>query len=232
MKAVILNLLFFTFAIEALKQSEEIKRVTSFPSMKGQSQVDLTTYDPSLVKVVDPLPISTLVEVLKISSDETFKKFKKAHTKAVKGSKVLLGKSYPDQAQDYYNRLLQDWMPMNEAESAAAKYLLSLDSCSIQITKEIHLNLTACQHHGGKILSDIINRLLPIHYLMTMGTLEPNESALVNVNLIHPPELKTQMTNIVKLFGDDETLMVLESVSPSLVKAWESICKNVKNNTY
>lgn len=225
-------LVLFSFTASALKQSKPIQRVEVFPTMKGQSRVDLNTYNPSLVKVVDPIPVSTLVEVLKLSSDETLKKFKSAHASAAKGSKTLISRSFADQAQDYYNRLLQDWMPMNEAEAAAAKYLLSLTACAIRSTKEMNESITACQHHGGKILADIINRLIPIHYLLTIGTVDPTAEIKVPVNLDHPPELKTQIANIVKLFAGDENVRILEMVAPSLVGIWRNICINVQTNIY
>ena len=236
MKLLIAILSAFTIfsMTSGLKQSKAINRVTVFPTMNGQTRVDLSTYNPSLVKVVDPIPVSTLVEVLKLNSDETLKKFKSAHSSAAKGAKTLISRSFAEQAQDYYNRLLQDWMPMNEAESAAAKYLLSLPACAIRSTKEMGESVTACQYHGAKILADIINRLVPIHYLLTMGTVEPTTTTTttVNVNLDHPPELKTQIANIVKLFASEETTRVLGIVSPSLVRIWENICKNVQTNTY
>lgn len=219
---------------EGLKQLKPIARVAVFPTMKGQTRVDLATYDPSLVKIVDPIPIATMVEVLKLSSDETLRKFKSAHSSALKGSKTLISMSFAEQAQDYYNRLLQDWMPMNEAESAAAKYLLSVSSCAIRNTKEMGEGVTACQYHGTKILSDIINRLVPLNNLLTLGTVEPisDMSKTINVNLDQPPELKAQMATIVKLFAGEETTRVLGIVSPNLVKIWENICKNVQNNIY
>lgn len=232
---LILAVSLFSCVAEGLVQFEPISRVAVFPTMSGQKRVDLTTYDPSLVKIVDPIPISTMVEVLKLSSDSTLGNLKAALSSVRAGVKVYLGRPYEVRAQDYYNRLLQDWMPMNEAESAAAKYLLSLTSCAIRNTKETGDSVTACQYHGTKILSDIINRLAVIHNLLTSGTIDTVASGDIPktllVNFVHPPELGTQMTNIVKLFAGEETTRILGIVSPNLVEKWGTICEKVSKKS-
>ena len=227
--SIILSLILFSVA-EGIKP---VMRVAEFPTMKGQSRVDMATYDPSLIKRVDPIPISTLVEVLKLSSEETLKQFKSTHNKAVQGAKTLIGKSYVEQAQEHYFRLLLDWLPMNEAESAAAKYLLSLPTCAIRSTKEMDPSMTACQHHGTKILSEIIRRLAVLDNLLTLGTVgdEPS-SPKPAVPLAHPTALYKQMKNIVKLFAGEETTRLIAIISPSLAKNWLMICRNVQNKAY
>lgn len=230
---LILAVSLFSCAAEGLVQFEPISRAAVFPTMSGQKRVDLTTYDPSLVRIVDPIPISTLVEVLKLSSDSTLGNLKAALSSVRAGVKVYAGRPYEVRAQDYYNRLLQDWMPMNEAESAAAKYLLSLTSCAIRNTKEMGGSVTACQYHGTKILSDIINRLAVIHNLLTSGTIDTVAGGISKPELfIHPTELGIQMANIVKLFADGETTRILGIVSPNLGEKWRTICANVSNKSY
>lgn len=204
-------------------QASQINRPSKFPTIPGQPHVDMLAYESSLVRMVSPVPVSTFVEVLKIHSDPILNDFKSAHKEALIGRSVMLGDSYDVRAQKAYNLLLQDYFPMNEADSAAARYLFSIQECSLKRSEKMPTDLTACQYHGAMILADIVKRLVPIHSLITTGSVEPVTNAKKIVTMTNPPELKLQIDRIVALLGSDEIAAHLLKVEPSLSVVWNSI---------
>lgn len=207
----------------ALTHETKIKRPDTFPPLPGQSRFDISTYEPSLVQIVTPAPLSTMVEVLRVHSDPLMKSFVASHTSALQGTRVMMGASYEKRAQADYNMLIQDYMPMNESDAAAAKYLLSVSSCTIRRTDKMPAGMTACQYNGAKIMADIVKRLSPIHSLMTTGSVQTVSKAVKTVPIVNPPELTTQIAKIVGLLGGDSNAALLQKTDPSLWPIWNDI---------
>lgn len=217
----------FAQNVLAISHDKKIKRPDTFGTIPGQSSVDMNKYDASLVRVVTPLPLSTLVQVLRQHSDKEFKDFSSDHTKALMGKGVTFGDPYEKRAKDHYKVLIQDYMPMNEADAAAARYLFSVKACALRADpKAPSTSLTPCQYSGAKILSDIVKRLRHVHSLMTIGSVEPVPDAKVNVEIQQPKELTDQIRRIVNLLGTDEISGYLQAADPPVAIVW----KNIRNS--
>lgn len=228
---IILTIVLLTASlqVDAIIHESKIKRPDTFPTLPGQSRFDISTYQPSLVQIVSPAPVSTLAEVLRVHSEPLMKSFVSSHTSALKGTRVMLpgASSYEKRAQTDYNILIQDYMPMNEADAAAAKYLLSVPSCVIRRTDKMPADMTACQYNGVKVLADIIRRLSPVHSLMTTGTVEVVPNAVKAVPIVNPPELAAQIAKIVGLLGGEDVAALLQKTDPGLSPIWNDIRSRV-----
>ena len=208
----------------AITHDKMITRPETFGIIPGQPQVDMKTYDTSLVRVVTPLPLSTMVEVLRLHSDKEFNEFVNDHKNALRGKGVTFGDPYEKRARDHYKVLIQDYMPMNEADAAAARYLFSVKTCALRPDPKAPQNsLTPCQYSGAKILSEIIKRTRAIHSLMTLGSVETITDIKNSVEMQHPKELIDQMRRIVNLLGSDDIVGHLQLTDPSLVTIWKTI---------
>lgn len=210
----------------AMSHDKKISRPETFGTIPGQSIVDMTTYDTSLVRVVTPVPWSTMVEVLRLHSDKEFKDFASDHKSALIGKGVTFGDPYAKRSRDHYKVLIQDYMPMNEADTAAARYLFSVKTCALRPDPKApknSLSLTPCQYSGARILSDIIKRMRVVHALMTMGSVEAINDIKDSVEMQQPKELIDQMRRIVNLLGSDEIAEHLRLTDPSVVTIWKTI---------
>jgi hypothetical protein len=217
----------FAQNVLAITHDKKISRPETFGTIPGQSPVDMKTYDTSLVRVVTPAPLSTLVEVLRLHSDKEFKEFSADHTNALKCKGVTFGDPYEKRAKNHYKVLIQDYMPMNEADAAAARYLFSVKACALRVDpKATPTSLTPCQYSGAKILSDIVKRLRHVHSLMMIGSVEPVPDAKVSVEIQQPKELTDQIKRIVNLLGTDEISGYLQAADPPVAIVW----KNIRNS--
>ena len=221
-------------SVMGITHEKKIVRPVGFQTVSGSS-FDLNNYDASLVKYVTPVPLKTLVETLRIHSEPVFKNFSDAFKKAVSGAIIYtIGTPYEKVAQNELNILLHDYLPMNEADAAAAKYLLSLSACAIRKTEKMSKasgELTACQYYGAKILAEIIKRLSPMHNMLTTGLIDPGLAPSVKkqVRLTTPPELISQILKITSLFEGEEIVGFLEKTDPTVVSMWNEICQRAKS---
>lgn len=212
----------------ALKPDKVISRPDTFPTLPGQSRFNIAAYDTSILSLVSPAPVSTVVEVLRLHSDPLLETFKSSHSNAMLGKRVMFGDSYEKRAQKEYDLMLQDYMPMNEADAAAARYLLNQTECSIRTTDKMPQGMTACQYHGTKILADIVRRLVPIHSLITEGSVDRIAKATKVVPITNPPELDAQIKRIANLLGDDAIAERLMKIEPTLSFTWNDIRRRSK----
>jgi hypothetical protein len=212
----------------ALKPDKVIVRPDTFPTLPGQSRFNLATYDTSILSLVSPAPLSTLVEVLRLHSDPLLETFKKSHTSAMQGKRAMFGDPYEKRAQKEYDLMLQDYMPMNEADAAAARYLLNQSDCAIRVSDKMPTGMTACQYHGTKILADIVRRLVPIHSLLTEGFVDRIPDIKKVVHITNPPELDAQIKRIANLLGDEATAENLMKIEPTLSFTWNDIRRRSK----
>lgn len=221
---LIFSLLLADTKVVAISHDKKITRPDTFGTIPGQSPVDLKTYDTSLVRVVTPAPLSTMVEVLRLHSDKEFKDFASDHKNALNGKGVTFGDPYEKRARDHYKVLIQDYLPMNEADAAAARYLFSVKNCALRVDpKAPQTSLTPCQYSGAKILSDVIKRMRAVHSLMTTGSVETVLEIKASVEVQQPKELIDQMRRIVNLLGSDEIAGYLQLTDPSIVTIWRTI---------
>lgn len=236
---IALSLLFLAAGIRAIEHEKKITRPNGFLSVLGAA-FDANNYNASLVKYVTPMPIKTMVEMLRLHSEPIFKSFTSNYESHVRGSRVMIGSSYEKRAQADYNVVLQDYLPMNEADAAAARYLFSVTNCSIKRNEStMPKNVTGCQYYGAKILSDIVRRLTPIHSLLTMGSLQlsPMSIPLAGTGTTPkvpntPPELIQQITKIVAVLGGTDIASYLNIVDPGVSTIWGDICNRVRNGGY
>ena len=210
----------------AITHDKKITRPETFGTIPGQRSVDMKTYDASLVRVVTPVPLSTMVEVMRIHAHKEFNEFSTAHAKALMGKRPMMGMGDPfdKRAKDHYKIMIQDYMPMNEADAAAARYLFSVKNCALRADpKAPSTGLTPCQYSGAKILSDIVKRLQPIHALITLGSITVIPDAKVSVEIQQPKELIDQIRRIVSLLGTEEIAGYLRAADNSAALPWKHI---------
>lgn len=219
----------FIATVTAITHEKVISRPT-FEQVNKSGSFDFTTYDGSLVKYVTPAPVKTLVEMLKLHSEPYLKSFSSAFKSAASGKKTWVSTSFDKQAQTNYNVMLQDYLPMNEADAAAARYLLSVTNCAIRKPEKLKTDLTMCQYYGARILGDIVKRFTPLHLLLTTGSIEPGIPSATPVPLTTPPELLSQITKIVNMFSAPEIDNYLKSADPGAIQMWTTVKNQIMNS--
>lgn len=201
-------------------------RPLMFPSiLGGPSKSDILTHDTSMLRMVEPAKLVTLVETLRLHSNIYLGKFLEAHRKALQGKRVMYGLSYDGQALNHYNWLLEDYFPMNEAEMATAEFFFSQKECPLPTGKEMPAGMTACEYHGARILADIVQRIAPIHRLEATGSAEDVKSVKVQVHMQTPPEWNQQIGRIVQMLGSDQIAAHLTAVNGLASIVWNDIRK-------
>ncbi len=129
-------------------------------------------------------------------------------------------------AQRELNVLLQDYMPMNEADLAAAMFMFSIRDCRLRAGKEVPQGLNACQYHGARFLQDIVHRTGPIHNALTFGMVVPDVSSKKKITPIVmdvPPQWNEQIAKIVANLGTEAVSRGLELVDAAAGVVWKSM---------
>ncbi len=214
---VTLSVLLFVYGTMAIKQSSNIVRQETF---KGDK--DALKQDTALVRVVDPMSVATLVQTLFEHSISLRQSFYSNHEKAEKGSYRMGFSSYKVLAQSDLNVLMQDYMPMNEADLAAAMFMFAIKDCKLKPGKEIPQGFTACEYHGARFLQDIVHRTGPIHNALTFGQIVP-QPGKKSITMEVPPQWNEQVSRIVANLGTSSASRSLEAIDPFASTVWNSM---------
>lgn len=208
----------------AIVHEKPINRPAMFELTKSSTfgGFNIAEYDASLIKYVIPAALKTFVETLRVHSESYVKSFTDTFNKAAQGKSTMISASFDKQTQSNFNVMIQDYLPMNEADAAAARYLFSVTTCAIRKPENTKTGLTMCQYYGARILGDIVKRLTPLHLYLTSGSLT-GTPGLQPVKLDIPPEFFNQIIKIINLFSEPEIERYLEEADGASLQMWRSI---------
>lgn len=228
MRAILLVLGTILFSTSsAIKQDYPIDRPSTFKG--GQDALKVNT---ALVRVVDPLPMETLVQTLFEHSITPKKNFYNYHQKAVEGRYHMGLHSNKYLAERELKVLLQDYMPMNEADMAAAMFMFAIRDCKLKAGKEVPQDMNACQYHGARFLQDIVHRTGPIHNVLLYGMILPETDSkrkLKPVVMNVPPQWNEQIAKIVTNLGTEVASKCLEAIDPAAGVVWQNMRQSLAN---
>lgn len=207
-------------SLEAIKQDSKIDRPDLFKGMK-----EAADQETAIIRIVDPLSVSTLVQTLFEHSTSHKQSFYNYHQKAVEGRSHIGLHSNKYLAQRELNVLLQDYMPMNEADLAAAMFMFSIKECRLKAGKEVPQGLNACQYHGARFMQDIVYRTGPIHNALTFGMVLPQQmkTPMKQITMEVPPQWNEQVAKIIANLGTEAATKSLEAVDPAAGVVWKSM---------
>lgn len=217
--------------IEAIKQDYSIQRVSVFSG--APYNYNPLKEDTSIVKTVEPLKMSTLVQTLFEHSIKPRDDLKSYYDSARMGKMHFGLHSNSYLAQREMNVLIQDYLPMNEADMASAMFMFSFDgnTCRLAPVKDAPIGVNPCHYHGARFLSDIVRRVSPIHTIMTYGNLFDGRvdlsKATKTVPMKTPPEWNAQIARMVANLGSGAVQTALSAVDSNSGKLWEDIKAHV-----
>lgn len=216
---------------DAIKQDSSIQRTSLFSG--APYNYSPLKEDTSIVKTVEPLKMSTFVQTLFEHSIKPRDNLKSYYDAARMGKMHFGIHSNAYLAQREMNVLIQDYLPMNEADMASAMFMFSFDgnSCKLAPVKEAPIGVNACHYHGARFLSDVVRRVSPIHTIMTYGSLfdgrVDNSKNTKTVPMKTPPEWNSQIARMVANLGSGAVQSALDAVDANSGKLWDDIKRHV-----
>ena len=205
----------------------KIDRPDKFTNLSGNFYFDLSKYEPTMMRLVEPAPISTISEVLQDHVKSHEKNFASNLKNAVAGKSVMMGSSYGDRAAEDCRILMHDYLPSNVADSAAALYLFKVKDCKLRSAdKKIPSGMNSCQYNGAKILAGIVRRLQSVNAIKSIESnlgIPADKKPTKVLNSTSFKALEQQARLMFQLFGSPEYVGYLANVDKEMYATWNEL---------